>query len=97
MLESLVGARSDLTSNLCAQRCIRVRILFRVLICVLRRFFQISRDIHTSAVYVAVFMEPTSAEVCELSKLGVFLDWVGVPEANAPAIRKEWFSMFGAN
>ena len=59
--------------------------------------FAISRDIHTVAVYAAVFMEPTSAELCELSKPGALLKRVGVPEANAPAIRKEWFSMFGAN
>ena len=65
--------------------------------CVLRRLFSISRDIHTVAVYVVVFMEPTSAELCELSKLDALLKWVGVPEANALAIRKEWFSMFGAN
>ena len=56
----------------------------------------IARDINTSAVYVAVFMEPTSAEVCELSKLGAFLDWVGIPEVHAPAIRRESFSMFAA-
>ena len=37
-----------------------------------------------------------SAELCELSKLGALLKWVGVFEANAPAIRKEWFSMYGA-
>ena len=59
--------------------------------------FAISRDIHTVVVYVVVLMEPTSAQLCELSKLGALLTWVGVPEANALAIRKEWFSMFGAN
>ena len=59
--------------------------------------FAISRDIHTVAVYVAVLMELASAELCELSKPGALLKWVGVPEANAPAIRKEWFSMFGAS
>ena len=59
--------------------------------------FPISRDIHTVADHVVVLMEPTSAELCELSKLGALLKWVGVLEANALAIRKEWFSMFGAN
>ena len=48
-------------------------------------FSAISRDIHTVAVYVAVLMEPTSAELCELSKPGALLKWVGVPEATAPA------------
>ena len=52
---------------------------------------------HTVAVYAIVLMEPTSAELCELAKLGALLKWVGVPEANALAIRKEWFSMFGDN
>ena len=47
--------------------------------------------------FVAVLMEPTSTELCELSMLGTLRTWVGVPEANALAIRKEWFSMFGAN
>ena len=42
-------------------------------------------------------MEPASAELCELSKPSALLKWVGVPEVNALAIRKEWFSMFGAN
>ena len=66
-------------------------------VCVLPYFFAISRDIHAVAVFVVVLMEPTSAELCGLSKLGALLTWVGVPEANALAIRKEWFSMFGAN
>ena len=66
-------------------------------VCVSLFFSAISGDIHTVEVYVAVLMEPTSAELCELSKPGALLKWVGVPEANAPAIRKEWFSMFGAN
>ena len=57
----------------------------------------ISRDIHTVADHVVVFMGPTPAELCELSKLRGLLIWVGVPAANALAIRKEWFSMFGAN
>ena len=56
-----------------------------------------SRDIHIVAVHVVVFMEPTSTDFCELSMLGTLLTWVGVLEANALAIRKEWFSMFGAN
>ena len=59
--------------------------------------FPISRDIHTVVDHVVVLMEPTSAELCELSKLGALLKWVGVLEANALAIRKEWFSMYGAN
>ena len=49
-------------------------------------FFAISRDIHTVAVYVVVLMEHTSAELCELSKLGALLKWVGVPEASALAV-----------
>ena len=66
-------------------------------VCVSLFFSAISRDIHTVAVYVTVLMEPTSAGLCELLKPGALLKWVGVPEANAPAIRKEWFSMFGAS
>ena len=77
-----------------ALKCPRVRIHFVSRAAVVHghslcvAFFAISRDIHTIAVYVAVLMEPTSAEVCELSKLGALLKWVGVPEVNAPAIRK---------
>ena len=90
--------------KLCALKCPRVRILsgperqcvwpqfvFRF------SFLQFPETGHTVAVYVDVLMEPMSAELCELSKPGALLKWVGVPEANAPAIRKEWFSMFGAN
>ena len=42
-------------------------------------------------------MEPTSAELCELPKLGALLKRVGVLAANALAIRKEWFSMFATS
>ena len=60
-------------------------------------FLQCPETYTPFAVYVVVFMEPTSTDFCELSMLGTLLTCVGVLEANALAIRKEWFSMFGAN
>ena len=101
---SWVGGWSDLTSK-CALANAFVseslsgpeRQWCMTTVCVFVHIFGFSRDIHTVAVHVVVLMEPTSAELCKLSKLGALLKWVGVPEANAPAIRKEWFSMYGAN
>ena len=96
---------SDFTSN-CAPANAFVseslsgpeRQLCMTTVCVLPLLFGVSNFLrHTVADHAVVFMEPTPAELCELSKLGALLKWVGVPAANALAIRKEWFSMFGAN
>ena len=56
--------------------------------------FAISRDIHTVVVHVASCPHGTYVgRTLRVVKLSALLKWVGVPEANAPAIRKEWFSI----
>ena len=105
ILECLVGGWSDLTSK-CALGNAFVsesfsgheRQLCMTTVCVLPYFCNVQRHTHRCGLYSCCLHGTyISRFFCELSKLGTLLTWVGVPEANALAIRKEWFSIFGAN